>query len=149
MLRQSLVLLAAVAAAGCGTDMFGPSDSGRLAAQAPTGAELAAYAGSRRFPATQPADNSLRAAAIVNHAQGVVKIYNFSDQPIQDADIWVNRSYVEHVRGIAPSSAPMTIRFADLYNGLGQRFSSQNGQIRSVQIESNGKLYTLEGPGVD
>ena len=149
MLKQGFMLLAALAVAGCGSDVFGPGDQARMTAQAPTNAELAAYAGSHKYPATQPARDNLKAAAIVDSGRGVIKIYNFSNQPIQDADIWVNNSFVQHVRGIAPASAPVTIRFSDLYNSLGQRFSAQNEHVNNVQIETGGNLYSVMGPAAE
>jgi len=148
MRTTNLALLAVIAAAGCSSNPFGPGDDARLAAQAPTDAELAAYAGSHKYPATQPA-KELKAAAIVDRNRGMIKVYNFSDQPIQDTDVWVNRSYVAHLRGIAAASAPVQIRFSDLFNSLGQRFSSQNEQVRIVQVEENGTLYSLLGPAAE
>jgi hypothetical protein len=145
MLKQTILLAAAAALVGCESIS---GDNARVSAQAPTAPELAAYAGAHKYPATQPA-KELRSAAIVNRDRGVIKIYNFSNQPIQGADVWVNQSFVQHLNGIAPGSAPVVIRFSDLYNGLGQQFSGQNEQVRTVQIESNGNLYTLEGPAAD
>jgi len=145
MLKQTILLAAAAALVGCESIS---GDNARVSAQAPTAPELAAYAGAHKYPATQPA-KEMRSAAIVNRDRGVIKIYNFSNQPIQGADVWVNQSFVQHLNGIAPASAPVVIRFSDLYNGLGQQFSSQNEQVRTVQIESNGNLYTLEGPAAD
>ena len=149
MLKRSLALVGALALAGCGTDMFGPNDSARLAAQAPTNAELAAYAGSHKYPTTQPAKDNLKVASIIDPNRGVLKVYNFSNQPIQDGNVWVNQSYVQHIRGIAPGSAPVLIREGDLYNNLGQRFSSQQEHVRTVQIETAGNLYTVMGPGAE
>ena len=146
MLKQSSVLLLAAALVGCASN---GNDSARTTAQAPTAPELAAYAGAHKYPATQPASNDLRAAAIVSRDRGIIKIYNFTNQPVANPDVWVNEAFVQHLPGIAPGSAPVVIRFSDLYNGLGQQFSSQNEQVRSVQIESDGKLYTLQGPAAD
>ena len=143
MLKQAILVLAAAGLVGCASDQ-----SGRMTAQAPTAPELAAYAGAHTYPTTQPA-KPLKAAAIVNRDRGIIKIYNFTSQPIQGADIWVNQAFVQHVNGVAPGSAPAVVRFSDLYNGLGQQFSTQNEQVRTVQIESNGNLYTLEGPAAD
>ena len=146
MLKQSLLLVAAVALVGC--ESLSGDNNARLTAQAPTAPELAAYAGAHKYPATQPA-KELKAAAIVNRDRGTIKIYNFSNQPLQGVDVWVNQSFVQHLNGIAPGSAPVVIRFSDLYNGLGQQFSSQNEQVHNVQIESGGNLYNLEGPAAD
>lgn len=148
MFKRSLLLVAAMAAAGCSSNPFGPGDDSRVVAKAPTDAELAAYAGSHKYPSTQPA-SELKAAAIVDRARGVIKIYNFNHRPIQDADVWVNHSYVAHVRGLAPASAPVYIRLSDLYNTFGQRFSSQNEQVQSVEIEQSGQLYSLLGTAAE
>ena len=143
MFKQCLVMAAALALAGCETD------SARITAQAPTDAELAAFAGGHQYPATQPTKNDLRAVAIVDRSAGLLKLYNFSSRPLDNADVWVNQSYVQHIRGIAPGSAPVVIRFRDLYNSLGQRLSSQNEQVHLVQVSASGTLYTLQGPGAE
>lgn len=145
MLKQAALLLAAATLIGCESTA---SDSARLSAQAPTAPELAAYAGAHKYPSMQ-ASRDLRAAAIVNRDRGVIKIYNFSSQPLSGVDVWVNQAFVQHLNGIAPGSAPVVIRFTDLYNGLGQQFSSQNEQVHVVQLEADGHLYTLEGPAAD
>jgi len=148
MLKQCLIIGTAAALVGC--ESLGMNDnSARISAQAPTDAELAAYAGGHQYPANQQARNDIRAAAIVNRGDGLIKLYNFSNRPLDSVDVWVNQSYVQHIRGLPAGSAPLVIRFRDLYNQLGQRFSSHNEQVRTVQVESNGALYTLEGPGAD
>jgi hypothetical protein len=145
MLKQTLLLVAVGALAGC--ESMAP-DAARVSAQAPTAPELAAYAGAHKYPTTQPT-RELKAAAIVNRDRGIIKIYNFSGQPLQNVDVWVNQSFVQHLNGVAPGSAPVLIRFSDLYNGLGQQFSGQNEQVRTVQVDADGHLYTLEGPAAD
>ena len=145
MSKQSLLLIAIAALAGCEST---GQDAARISAQAPTAPELAAYAGAHKYPSTQPT-RDLKAAAIVNRDRGIIKIYNFTSQPLQNVDVWVNQAFVQHLPGVAPGSAPVVIRFSDLYNGLGQQFSSQNEQVRTVQVDADGHLYTLEGPAAD
>ena len=146
MWKQGATLFAAVALAGCGAMN---TDTSRMTAQAPTDAELAAYAGGHKYPATQPAKDDLKAAAIVDRQREVIKIYNFGNRPIESGDVWVNQSFVQHLTGVAPGAAPRVIRFSDLYNGMGQQFSKQNEQVRTVQVQSDGNLYTLQGPGAE
>ncbi|HEY2585421.1 MAG TPA: hypothetical protein VGI81_06645 [Tepidisphaeraceae bacterium] len=108
-------------------------------------AELAAYAGAHQYPATQPARNDLRAAAIVDASQGAIKIYNFGTEPIRDADVWVNQAYVRHIDAIAPGSS-ISIHMSNLYNGVGQQFSTRGEHVNLVQIQQDHALHTLLGP---
>jgi len=146
MLKLSLAL-AALALAGC-ADMFGSNNSARMATVAPTGAELAAYAAAHPYPTTMPTNEHFRAAAIVDRANGTIKIYNFDTKPIADATVWVNRSFVQHLNGIAPNSSAVVL-INQLYNGMGKSLSSLNEPITIVQLEMNGTLYTLQGPAAD
>src|SRR5690348_4381350 len=98
MLKQLALLAAAGALIGC--ESMSP-DSARVSAQAPTAPELAAFAGAHRYPATQPTQE-LKAAAIVNHDRGIIKIYNFTSRPLQNVNVWVNQAFVQHLNGIAP-----------------------------------------------
>ena len=76
-------------------------NSGKVTAQEQTPTELAAYAGHATYPTTLPASQDLRAAAIVGPGKKYIKIYNFSTEPVRDADIWVNGAFVQHIDGIA------------------------------------------------
>jgi hypothetical protein len=127
--------------------MFNNPDSGRMANNAPTMPQLAAYAASHPFPTTEPSDH-LRAAAIVNRSNGTIKIYNFSDRPIRDADIWVNKAFVQHVSGIAPNSS-VVMPMNQLYDGLGQNFATVNAHVNTVQLQMSNEFYNLEGPASD
>jgi hypothetical protein len=141
MLRSSLVLFAALLAAGCQSQ----SESARMANSTPTGAELAAYAGAHQYPTTMPSSDHLRIAAVVNRTAGTIKIYNFDQKPIDNANVWINQAFVEHIHGIAPRSS-VIIKMADLYNGLGQNFLSLDAPVSTVQVESGDRLLTAQGP---
>jgi hypothetical protein len=151
MIKQTLALAAALALGGCAAQH--PSETSgtpanpppTVQAEAPTDAELAAYAGAHQYPTSQQAGHELRAAAIVNADAGYVKIYNFGSEPIRDADVWVNQSYVRHVNAIAPNSS-VTIKTSNLYNGIGQQFSSRGEHFNLVQIHMDHALQTLMGP---
>jgi hypothetical protein len=144
MSRTLLCLLAAIAVAGCESQ----NDSARTANGAATGPELAAYAGAHQYPTTMPVTDRSPIAAVVNHGSGTIKIYNFDTRPLNDAKIWVNQSFVQHINGIAPRSS-VIIRTADLYNGLGQSFASLNAPVSLVQVEANDKLLTALGPAAE
>jgi hypothetical protein len=151
MIKQVVTVAALMALAGCASQSQ-PQPSATQAqasdAQGPTGAELAAYAGSHQYPQTETARSDIRAAAIVNSDQGVIKIYNFGTDAIRDADIWVNRAYVRHVSAIAPGSSAM-LRTSNLYNAVGQQFSAKGEHVNLVQVERDHELQTLMGPAAE
>ena len=139
-------LILALAASGCaGKKSTSTSLDGTNIPNTPT--ELAAYAGNARFPQTQPvAENSV--AAIVSRDNKTIKLYNFGKQPIRNVDVWVNGSFVKRIGGIAPQSK-VVINTAEIYNGLGHTLASRGEEISRVQIEDQGRLYTLMGPAAE
>jgi hypothetical protein len=147
MLNTSLALAALLGLGLAGCQMNG-DDSTRLSTTARTVPELAAYAASHPYPTTMPATEQMHAAAIVNKSSGTIKIYNFGTRPIRDARIWVNKGYVQHINGVAPGSSAI-IRMDELYNGLGQTFTSMNSPVSLVQVELDDGLFLLLGPAAE
>ena len=143
---RSIFLLSVLAiAGGCATPN---SDSARMSTQAATSPQLAAYAASHPFPNTVNASDQWKAAATVNRASGVIKVYNFDTRPIRDAEIWINKAYVQRVSGIAPNSSAL-IRFDELYNGLGQSFANPSSPVSTVYIRMDGNVYNVMGPAAE
>src|SRR5260370_26276307 len=143
---RTTLLLALLAVAGC--ESTNTPDSARLTTQSPTSPQLAAYAASHPYPTTATSSDQLKAAAIVNRQTGVIKIYNFDSKPIRDAEVWVNKAYVQRISGIAPNSSAL-IRMGELYDGLGQSFSSISSPVSLVQIQMDRNLYTVQGPAAE
>ena len=83
--------------------------------------------------------------AIVNADQGLIKIYNFSNQAIREADVWVNQAFVRHINAIPPGSS-ITLQMSNLYNGVGQQFSQQAEHVNTVQVQTDHDMQTLWGP---
>jgi hypothetical protein len=137
--------MCALAATGCASSN---DDSARMSTQALTGPELAAYAASHPFPSTANTSDQFKLAAIVNKSAATIKVYNFDNKPVRDAEIWVNKAYVQRVSGIAPNSSAL-IRFDQLYNGLGQAFSAPNGPVSTVNLRMDGTVYTVQGPSAE
>lgn len=153
MIKQGLALIALLAIAGCASEGTGPgpTESQSTPAQMSESygglnrAELAAYAGAHAYPTTMPVKSDLKVAAIVNADQRTIKIYNFGSEPIVDADIWVNQSYVRHVNAIAPGSS-VTLPQASLYNSLGQQFAASGDHLNQVQIQLHHSVQNVWGP---
>jgi hypothetical protein len=152
MIKQSVALAALLSIAGCASLGTPPSSSAKSQAaqapapQPPTPPELAAYAGSHQYPLSEPAHSDIRAAALVNG--DTIKIYNFGTDAIRDADIWVNRAFVQHVGAIAPGSS-IAIHTSDLYNAVGQQFSAKGEHVNMVQVEQDHNLQNLMGPAAE
>lgn len=144
-MRRTCLSIVLACAAGCATS--GVNNNGKLTAQEQTPTELAAYAGHATYPTTMPAQD-LRAAAIVGPGKKYIKVYNFSAEPVRDADIWVNGAFVQHIDGIAAQSS-VTLRSDQIYNAMGKNFASQDEPVSRVQLKSADGLYTLQGPAAE
>lgn len=145
MIRHPLASLAtlAMAAAAAGLTGCASTDSGRAEEMGPT--QLAAYSARAQFPTTQPQD-MLRTAAIINKDH--IKIYNLSTQPIGDAKVWVNRSFVYHIPGIAPQSK-VVIDTDQLYDSLGNSLAKQKAEVSTVQLQTADGFYNVLGPAME
>lgn len=144
MFRNIVTWAALAAVAGCSASgEFNPV--GKSADQM-TPTQLAAFAATSKYPDTQPAATDLRAAAIVNRGAGTVKVYNFTDRPITNARVWVNKGFVAKIDGIAPQQK-VTVTTDKLYGPFGNTFASQkDAPISLIQLQTDDGLYTLQGP---
>jgi len=155
MIKQGLAVAILLMLAGCAAESSppkaatpAPSQSSDAIAQgqsSPSPAELAAYAGAHPYPSSMPSRDDLKAAAIVNAEQGIIKIYNFSTQAVREADVWVNQGFVRHVNAIPPGSS-ITLQMSNLYNGVGQQFSARGEHVNLVQVQTDHDMQTLWGP---
>jgi hypothetical protein len=158
MIRRTLITLSVATLAGCsswfqngaGQSAESPAsvDANRAVVATPTPEELAAYAGHAKFPADQQARSDLQVASILSPDKTTIKLYNFTNDPLRNIDVWVNGSYVQHVDGISPQSSVL-IHTDELFNGLGKSFSGQAEPVSKVQIATDHGLYTLWGPASD
>ncbi|HWE04791.1 MAG TPA: hypothetical protein VG326_20465 [Tepidisphaeraceae bacterium] len=140
--RLAFILLCGAAVAGC--NGANSDSSAKMTAEAPTDTELAAYAASHPYPATQPAQE-VKVAAIASPDRSTIKLYNFSNQPFSEIDVWVNGSWLQHVRGL-PANGSIIIKSSDLYNAFGKNFASQKEPVSRVQLKTNGGFYDVMGP---
>ena len=143
MFGRTLTLLVMAALAGCAGKASDESSS-NTSADGPSPTELAAYAGAARYP-SEMKSKELRAHAVVDRENGIIKIYNLGNQNLRDVRVWVNKSFVKRIDGIAPQSS-VTIRTDELYDGLGRTFASQDEEVAIVQLQTLDELYDLMGP---
>jgi len=156
MLRQSLAVLAVSAVAsvaGCssgggyGASASTPPQQVELQQPMQQATELAAYSAKAAYPETQPID-TFKSAAIVNRETGLIKIYNFTDKPVGESKVWVNRSFVCRIPGIAPQSK-VVISTNQLYDNSGNTFTSQKDPVSTVQLQTDHSFYNVEGPAME
>lgn len=140
--KYALALAGAAALAGCQANEM--ADGNKQTAQAPTDTELAAYAAAHPFPSSQQAQDS-KIAAIAAPDRASIRLYNFSDKPYSEVDVWVNGSWVQHVRGI-PANGSVVINSVNLYNAFGKNFASQKEPIARVQIRTENGMLNAMGP---
>jgi len=140
--RSAWSILAMVALVGCqGPDT---SPNSKMTDVAPTNTELAAYAGAHAFPTTRPTHET-KVAAIISADRSALHLYNFGNEALSPVDVWVNRAYVVHLRGI-PANGSVIVKTADLYNALGKSFASQSDPIGQVNLLTPTEFYNVMGP---
>lgn len=155
MLRQTVVVLLAAALVGCGgggkKPAARPEHPSTPIADAPAEAmsdtQLAAHAGNAEYPTAAPRSD-YRVAGIVTKDRTLIKLYNFDNAPIRAVNVWVNRAYVQPLRGIPPHSKAQ-VRADKLFNKLGQRFSERGEEVTLVQLETSDGLYEVMGPATE
>jgi hypothetical protein len=146
MIRHTLVLAVAAALVGCEASARVGGEEG--ARTTPTQAtQLAAFAASpdNQFPSDAQASDDLRAAAIVSRDGGTIKIYNFTNDPIQNAKVWVNGEYVNQVSRI-PAQGSTTLNRSQFYNKNGISLANNKVPVQRVQVQSGDTLSNLQGP---
>ena len=149
MLRPIALVITAASLIGCSASaeidpQFG--DSGQPGQQGQQ-ARLAAFAArdENAFPTTAPTSDDLRAAAIVDRTSGSLQVYNFTNQPITDAKVWVNGSYVYRIDRI-PAMGSVTLNRGQFYNQRGNAFSRDKTPIKNVQLQRGEEVFNLQGP---
>jgi hypothetical protein len=143
MFRIGLALLAVFLIAGC------ESSGGKPAAQSgpvgPTDTERAAYAASVHFPGSAQPRTDVPVMALTNPSNNSIRVYNFSDRPMRNADVWVNQAFVSHLEGI-PARGGVMLHTTDFYNALGSSLASQTQPFRQIQIRTPEGIYNVWGP---
>ena len=126
--------------AGCSGQISGTGDN-----EPSPEARMAAHAASMRYPSNMRPMTDWRAAALVDRRSGAIRVINFENRPIRDANIWVNQSFVHRVDSIPPNGYVVLSR-GGFYDSAGNSLSNVNSSVTQVQIESGNNLYSLQGP---
>lgn len=128
---------------GLGLLMIGCTNSNETARNT----RLAAYASSTPYPTTRASDD-LRVAAIVNRHEGTIRLINFSNRTLSDANVWVNGSFVRKVTSL-PASGSVTLSTASMYDSSGRSMAAQKTNPVTIQLQTDDGLYNLLGPAFE
>jgi hypothetical protein len=93
------------------------------------------------------AQPDLNVASVVSSDR--VKLINFTDNPLENATVWLNGTHACRVRSVAPQGT-VTLKKADFLDAKEQPFSKQDepsdaADLR-VTVELDGKTYTTLEP---
>jgi len=138
MLRYAIALLATAALVGC------ENNGANVAAPRPQ-TELAAYAATAQYPGSGLNDQNPQLGALIEGQDGPIKIINFSNQPLNNVDVWINQSYVYQAQSVAPH-ATLTIPRNLFYNRSGQSLNNTNTTITSVSLQTGNRVNKVLGP---
>jgi len=108
--------------------------------------QLAAYAATAQFPRDVQPSKELPVGAVVGG--DTIKIHNYSDQPLRDANVWVNGAFVRRVATIAPMGV-VSIKRSQFYDATGRTLASQQTTITRVQVQAGDTVYNALGPVSD
>ncbi len=139
MIRYALAGLVMATMVGC-------SSSGGIkmpfASKGEDRAQLAAYAAATHYTGDVKPSTDLKAAALISPKGDSVKIVNFDDQPIRDANVWINRTFVHKVATIAPH-ASVDLDRKEFFDASGQDMAKLNSVIHEVELQAGDRLYRL------
>lgn len=139
MFSKSLAALALASVVGCSTSTnFQP-----FAANGPDErAQFAAYAATAKYPSEAKPSEDFKAIALINPKNESVKLVNYSDEAIRDANIWVNGSFVYRV-GTIPSHGSVVVDREQFYDSNGETMRKLNSTANRVEVQLGDHLYRL------
>jgi hypothetical protein len=147
MIRTTLAALV-LAAAGCSASLepLGMDQNG----QASQEAQLAAFAAAEQnqFPRDAQASDDFHAAAVVDRDKQSIRIFNYTNEPISNAKLWVNQSYVRQIDTL-PANGSTRVSFSELYNNNAQTFIAARAPITSIQLQTGDRLHNVLGPAYE
>ena len=139
MLRYALAGLVLGTMAGCSS---GGGISMPFASKGEDRPQLAAYAASTHYPGDVKPSSDGKIAALVSPKGDSLRIVNFQDQPIRDANVWINRTFVHKVMTIPPHGSVELSR-KQLFDASGQDMAKLNSAIHDVELQAGDRLFAL------
>lgn len=142
MLRESLIALALTSLVGCSASLQTVGSS--TPSQDET-AELAAYAATAHLPDNVDVHHDLKVAAVVDRGSNMIHLYNFSDQPVEGGNIWINREFVQRFDSI-PAHGQIILSRAKFFDRNGQSLRQATVSTETIHLQHDTQVYELLGP---
>ena len=141
MLRTVLVSLAAISLAGCSAGASFNPPMGSNTSRDET-AQLAAYAATSRYPADAKAKTANIAVLQKNDS---IRLINFTNQPVRDANVWINGTFVQRVDVIPPNGS-VRLSKARFFDNSGRALTTTQVGTDQVTVQEGDMLYSTMGP---
>ncbi len=113
-------------------------------------AQLAAYAATTDYPTNTKAtwNDNWHVGAMTKGSD--IRLVNYTDHPVSNANVWVNGTYVHNVATI-PARGSVTVSASDFFDKNGHVMSTDSTPLNATKIElqSGNSLYSVMGPVAD
>jgi hypothetical protein len=137
LVTGTALLLASALAGGCGNNHYAPN--------ADT-AELSSYAARTPYPASVTADGSNPLVYTVA-GDGTITIYNGSNMAFNNPKLWVNGQFVINLQSKLGARTSLPVAPNTMFDLHGKDLTSIPPEtISKVEIDADGKLYSVSGP---
>ncbi|HSI36168.1 MAG: hypothetical protein ACAI43_22745 [Phycisphaerae bacterium] len=110
-----------------------------------TNAQFAADAAKRTYPGDAPRGGEAQAQAEVDHGfLNRIQVINLSAEDWDECELWVNQTYVVHLKKWAPKQMKI-VTFNMLFDNQAQTFPTNNAKVRVAKVElaRGGKVYDI------
>jgi hypothetical protein len=106
---------------------------------------LAAYGAQTAYPDSVKTDASTTMGCVVEPGVHLLRVLNFGQNSINDADVWVNGTYVLKVDSI-PADSYVKLNLSRFYDHDGHSFTDSEATVTKVQLHLGDRMWTLLGP---
>lgn len=106
--------------------------------------QLAAYAASTEYPGASSNVDNMNVGVLIQD-NGDLRLINFSNQPINNANVWVNKQYVYRVPSV-PAKGIVTLSRKLFYNPQGLDLTREKAPVGVVQVQMGNRLVDALGP---
>ncbi len=104
--------------------------------------QRASYAATAKLPAErQPSDLHIAVLVKGDH----MRLVNFTDDTIRNADIWINGTFVHHIDAL-PARGSVTLLKSAFYDTTGHSFADVSTPTHEVTVQQGNTVSTTLGP---
>ena len=101
------------------------------------------------YPRQAQAVAATDVAAVVDRDTGDIKLYNFSAQPLRDANVWINGQYGRPLDEVLPSNHGVTLQRGTFHNNYGISFGKDQSPATRIEVQKGNTLFRAQGPAIE